>query len=151
MEYSDAEVYTKHADELIRFATGLVGPSRAEDVLSTAVLNAVSSPRWVDVRDKRAYLYRSVLNASRSEARSDLRRRGREERTAPTEAVEPSYVDPDVMAAIAGLSHRQRAVVFLTYWSDLDPVAIGNLLDISTGSVKRHLARARANLRKTLP
>lgn len=57
---------------------------------------------------------------------------------------------PDVAAAVARLSVRQRAVVVLTYWADLDPAAIGVMLDVSEGSVRRHLARARAHLRKVL-
>ena len=147
---TDAEVYEKYADELIRFATGLVGPSDAPDVLSSAVLSALSSASWPTVRNRRAYLYRSVLNAARSTKRSDLRRQAREERTAPHEAVSPGEVRPDVLDAVGRLSVRQRAAVFLTYWSDLDPVAIAELLDVSEGSVRRHLARARANLRKVL-
>ena len=62
----------------------------------------------------------------------------------------PGELRPDVLEAVARLSMRQRAAVFLTYWSDLDPVAIAELLDVSEGSVRRHLARARANLRKVL-
>jgi RNA polymerase sigma factor (sigma-70 family) len=48
------------------------------------------------------------------------------------------------------LSERQRAVVYLTYWDDLDPPRIAELLGISDGAVRRHLARARHHLRKTL-
>jgi RNA polymerase sigma factor (sigma-70 family) len=55
-----------------------------------------------------------------------------------------------VLDAIGRLSVRQRAVVYLTYWDDLDPAATAELLGISEGSVRRHLARARANLRRTL-
>ena len=57
---------------------------------------------------------------------------------------------PDVWDAVKGLSPRQRAVVFLTYWQDLDVATVANLLDQSEGSVKQHLARARAHLRRKL-
>jgi DNA-directed RNA polymerase specialized sigma24 family protein len=40
--------------------------------------------------------------------------------------------------------------VYLTYWEDLDPSRISELLGISDGAVRRHLARARRHLRKTL-
>ena len=63
---ADAEVYEKYADELIRFATTLVGPSDAPDVLSVAVIGALASSQWPRVSNRRAYLYRSVLNAARS-------------------------------------------------------------------------------------
>ena len=58
----DEAVYVKYAPELLRFAAGLVGPSMADDVLSSAFLHASSSRRWAIVEDKRAYLYRTVLN-----------------------------------------------------------------------------------------
>lgn len=147
---TDAEVYEKYADELIRFATGLVGPSDAPDVLSTAVLGALTSPAWPEVRNRRAYLYRSVVNAARATARSDMRRQARELRTARSDEYTPGDIRPEVLEAVSRLSVRQRGVVYLTYWSDLDPAAIAELLDCSEGSVRRHLARARANLRKVL-
>ncbi len=150
MEFTDAELYEKYADDLIRFATGIVGPHDAADALSTAVLSAMASPAWADVRNKRAYLYRSVYNAAQSMQRSGGRRRVREERFAPAEAVHPTDLQPEVWAAVDQLSVRQRAVVFLTYWEDLEVAAVAEMLDIGAGSVKRHLARARANLRKSL-
>lgn len=150
MDLTDAELYDKYADDLIRFATGLVGPSDAADVLSTAVLNALSSPRWPDVTNKRAYLYRSVVNAATSMHRSSLRRAARELRVAQSDAVFPADVRPEVLEAVGALSVQQRAVIFLTYWEDLDVVAVADMLNIGTGSVKRHLARGRANLRTAL-
>jgi RNA polymerase sigma-70 factor (ECF subfamily) len=91
-----------------------------------------------------------VLNAARSRRRAELRRRVREARYAPPNIAEPEEIRPEVLEAIARLSVRQRAVVYLTYWDDLDQAAAAELLAISEGSVRRHLARARANLRRTL-
>jgi RNA polymerase sigma factor (sigma-70 family) len=145
-----AEVYGKYAVEITRFATGLVGPSDAADVVSAAVLGCLSSGRWPAVDDPRAYLYRSVLNQARMTHRGSLRRAARELRTAgPEELVVPEKL-PEVLAAVARLSLRQRAVIMLTYWDDLDPGAIAAVLGISEGSVRRHLARARARLRELL-
>ena len=59
-------------------------------------------------------------------------------------------VDPDVLEAVSRLSVRQRAVVFLTYWEDLHQRDIATRLDISEGSVRRHLARAHSRLKETL-
>jgi RNA polymerase sigma-70 factor (ECF subfamily) len=147
---ADADVYEKHADELVRFATGLVGPSDAPDVLSVAVIKALTSPRWPGVSNRRAYLYRSVLNTARSHHRSEEQRRARETRYAASSAPEPEPVRPEVLDALGRLSVRQRAVVHLTYWDDLAPASVAELLGISEGSVRRHLARARSNLRRTL-
>jgi RNA polymerase sigma factor (sigma-70 family) len=59
-------------------------------------------------------------------------------------------VRPEVLAQVARLSLRQRAVVTLTYWDDLDQRAVAERLGISAGSVRRHLARAHAKLRRLL-
>jgi hypothetical protein len=58
----DAEFLEKHADELTRFATAVVGPTDAPDVVSGAFLHCVVSRRWPTVSDRRAYLYRAVLS-----------------------------------------------------------------------------------------
>jgi RNA polymerase sigma factor (sigma-70 family) len=147
---TDAEVYEKHAEELMRFATALVGPSDAADIVSTAMVNALSSRSWADVRNRRAYLYRCVLNAARSGHRSQARRERREVRVAERGVLEPPDVRPEVLDAVRSLSERQRAVIYLTYWDDLDTASIATLLDISPGAVKRHLARARDQLRRKL-
>lgn len=147
---TDAEVYEKHAEELTRFATALVGPTDAPDIVSTAVVNALSSRSWPTVDNRRAYLYRCVLNAVRSGHRSTVRRERREVRVLERGVLEPPELRPEVLEAVRSLSERQRAVVYLTYWDDLDPASIASLLDISEGSVKRHLARARDHLRRKL-
>ena len=150
VEATDEELYRKHADELTRFATGLVGPSHAADVVSEAVLRCLDSDRWPEVIEKRAYLYRCVYNEAARFHRSTFRRRSREEKVAPLTAVESPEVRPEVLSAVARLSVRQRAVIILTYWDDLDPPGIASLLEISDGAVRRHLARGRSRLKEVL-
>ena len=147
---TDEEIYRKHADDLVRFATGLVGPFDAPDVVTDACLRSFSAPGWGTVANHRAYLYRAVLNHARSHHRSTLRRRVREMRAAVPEAGHTPDVDVDVLDAVDRLSVRQRAVVVLTYWEDLPPSEVAARLDISEGSVKRHLNRARSRLREQL-
>jgi RNA polymerase sigma factor (sigma-70 family) len=145
------EAYAKYADDLVRFATGLVGPADAADVVSSVMVRVLgrSSARSVD--DSRSFLYRSVFNEARMHHRSTMRRRARDLRTAsPDWSEDAPTLRPDVLAAVAGLSMRQRAVVVLTYWSDLDDAAVADLLSISPGSVRRHLARARERLRRSI-
>jgi RNA polymerase sigma factor (sigma-70 family) len=145
---ADEELYRKHSDELIRFATGLVGPHDAPDIVSAAVLSCLTSPTWPAVADKRPYLYRSVYNEAAMFRRSSLRRSSREQRAAQPEAMDTYEIRPEVLEAVKHLSVRQRAVIVLTYWEDLDPLAIADLLRISHGSVKRHLARGKSRLKE---
>ncbi len=144
------DTYRKHSGELVRFATGLVGPFDAQDVVTDACLRAFQSRSWASVTNRRAYLYRSVLNQARSHHRSTMRRRIREQTAAGPAVVEPSPVDLDVLRAVDQLSIQQRASVFLTYWEDLTPAQVAVRLGVSEGSVKRHLARARARLKELL-
>jgi DNA-directed RNA polymerase specialized sigma24 family protein len=114
---SDGELYEKYADELIRFASGVVGPSDAADVLSSAVIRAFTSPSWSRVVNHRAYLYRAVLNEARMWRRSQGRRLARDDRHArPSERTGSSASDHEstsvraaVRAAVAGLDVRARA------------------------------------------
>jgi hypothetical protein len=40
------DIYRKHCEELVRFATGLVGPFDAHDVVTEACLRAFQSRSW---------------------------------------------------------------------------------------------------------
>jgi RNA polymerase sigma factor (sigma-70 family) len=144
------DAYRKYSDELIRFATGLVGPSDASDVVSSAMASCIGSPSWDSVRDPRGYMFRCVLNQARQMRRSDVRRRAREIRAMTPGASPAADPRPEVLAALAVLSIRQRAVIVLTYWDDLAPATVAARLGIGEGSVRRHLARARKQLRTVL-
>ncbi|HWL41947.1 MAG TPA: sigma factor [Ilumatobacter sp.] len=121
-----AVVYAEYAAELTRYATVLVGPSAADDLVAEACLKAFASPGWADVEHPRAYLYRAVLNEAHQAARSGARRLARERRVAEPDRVDPAPVAPDVLTAMQGLSPRQRAVVFFTYWQDRTSAEIAN-------------------------
>ena len=119
MTPSDTELYRAHADELIRYATVLVGPDDAPDVVIDAVLAAFSSRGWRE--HPRAYLFRCVLNTASSQHRSTARRRNREH-TVALRQIPPASPAPDtsvdVHRALATLSPQQRAIVFLAYRED---------------------------------
>jgi RNA polymerase sigma factor (sigma-70 family) len=146
----DAALYAALAPELVAFAAGLVGRDDAPDVLATAMANALASSTWPNVENRRAYLYRAVLNEAKAARRRTALRRDREAQTRVVATWELPEFRPEVRAAVDALSVQQRAVILLTYWADLDPHAISELLAISDGSVRRHLARARARLREVL-
>jgi RNA polymerase sigma-70 factor (ECF subfamily) len=145
-------VYRNYSQELTRYATGLVGPFDAPDVVTDACLKAFGTRNWPDVIDRRAYLYRTVLNVANDHHRQTLSRRLREMKTARREDLpDPTAsIDVEVLDAVSRLSVQQRAAVFLTYWEDLSPEAVAQRMGVSTGTVKRHLARARRRLGELL-
>jgi RNA polymerase sigma-70 factor (ECF subfamily) len=148
---NDEEVYRSYSTELTRYATGLVGPFDAPDVVTDACLKAFGSRSWPEVIDRRAYLYRTVLTVATDHHRRTLARRLREMKAAPRERV-PDFAELDfeVLDAVGRLSVQQRAAVFLTYWEDLPVDVVGQRMGVSPGTVKRHLARARKRLGELL-
>ena len=147
----NAAVYAAHAARLVVLAAALAGPSRADDVVADAVVRAMASPAWAGVADHGAYLTQAVVNEVRSSHRRDLRREVRERKVAgPDLANSAPEPVPEVLAALAALSIQQRAVVFLTYWVDMSPAAVASHLGVGEGSVRKQLARARAQLRREL-
>ena len=150
MDLTDEQVYRKYAAELLRFAAGLVGPSAADDVLSSAFVRAITSPRWPWIDDRRSYLYRTVLNEARQHFRGDRRRLTREFLASRSEAVDSAESDVDLAEALARLATEERAVVFLTYWVGFTVSESATALALSPRTVERHLQHARAHLRKAL-
>jgi RNA polymerase sigma factor (sigma-70 family) len=144
-------VYRRFAPDLVRFATGLVGPADGPDVVAEAVMRTMWSRAWPSVHNQRAYLYRAVLNESRSHWRRAMRRRAKEmEAAARVTPDDPPEIRPEVLEAVGRLSSRQKAVVFLTYWDDLRPGEIAGLLGLSEGTVRSHLAKGEKRLRRML-
>jgi RNA polymerase sigma factor (sigma-70 family) len=145
MELSDEAIYTKLKDDLIRYATALVGPDRAEDVLSTVVLRTLRRRRLSTLRDPRPYLFRAVLN----EARNTLRKR--EPTLYVSEPVEDSHPDQQgIVAAICELPPRQRAAIYLVYWEDMSIAQAADAMGARPGTVKRYIHMARNRLRGVL-
>lgn len=154
-DVSDAQtveaLYVDLAPELIRFAVTLVGPSDAEDLLGSAVAKAIASTRFDRADNKRAYLYRMLLNEAHKSRRSTGRRINRELRVVHRDAIEMEHgLDPDVLAALKRLSVRQRAVIHLTYWADLAPHQVADTIGTSLRTVERELTNARTRLEAIL-
>lgn len=143
-------MYRRYADELTGFATSIVGPHDAADAVSSAVLAAFSSARWSTVDNPRAYLYRTVFNECLRITRRRGERTKRERLAMVSRDVQLPDFQPEIADAVRALSPQQRAVIVLTYWHDLPIAEVAQYLGISDGSVRKHLARARANLRETL-
>ncbi|MDP2622338.1 MAG: sigma-70 family RNA polymerase sigma factor [Actinomycetota bacterium] len=150
MNETSADLFARHGPELTRFATGLVGPSESADVVADAIARLMSSRVWEQASNRRALMFRAVLYEARMFHRAQRRRLSREARVSQREAFEMPEVEPEVAAAVARLSPQQRAVVFLTYWDDLEARTVADLLGVSEGTVRKQLGRARKKLREVL-
>ncbi|MEM8706295.1 MAG: sigma-70 family RNA polymerase sigma factor [Actinomycetota bacterium] len=96
--------------------------------------------------DPAAWLRRVAVNLcwDRSRHRTVRRRRDPLLATDPTTRLDAA--DLDLHRAVAALSPRQRQVIVLRYWADLDLRACADEMGVSVGSAKQHLARAHAAL-----
>lgn len=150
------EAYEKWADELVRFATVLVGPDAAPDVVAEAFVPLLDhDDTWARVERPRAYLFGAVANRARMHHRTTWRRRQRDRaalRPAPTTAIptDDSLGELDATTALRGLSSQQRTFVYLAYWEDWTAADIADRLGVSEGTVRRQLARGRHKLREAL-
>ena len=150
------EVYESYGSQILRYATVLVGPDDAADLVSDVVAAAISDRRWTRADAPIAYLQRSLLNAARTRYRSEGRRRAREMksfhrgRQDDASSSTPLLSNPDILKAVSDLSPQQRAVIYFTYWEDQRPAETAAILGIGEGSVKKHLARARKQLKEVL-
>lgn len=141
----NAEVYVKYRDDLLRYATSLVGPSQAEDVVSTVVLKAMRRQPLAQIERPHAYLMKAVLN----ECRSMWRRRDHVGIEGVDTAQLPVEVT-DTLEVVWRLPLKQRSVVFLFYWEDRPVAEIADLMGIAEGTVKRYLHNARTRLKDHL-
>lgn len=143
--------YRQHAVSLTRYATTLVGPDDAADIVAEAVTSTLKRTSMIDVDDLGNYWFRAITNIAASSHRSRLRRAQRELRSISGQSQSVGIdTSTEARELLTGLSAQQRAVVFLTYWQDLAPDEVARVLRVSEGSVRKQLARARQHLRKDL-
>ncbi len=153
MPLTDEELFRKHAPGLRRLAIALVGPAEGDDIFASAITRVLGSRTWHRLDDdaRVRYLCRTITNEARRWGSRNSRQHRRDAILAARRTVAPEMdVDDSVWEAIATLSARQRAVVFLTYYDDLDTSEVANRLGISPGSVYQHLHRARRALERRL-
>jgi RNA polymerase sigma-70 factor (ECF subfamily) len=141
----DGLVFAKHRSDLVRYATALVGPSEAEDVVMTVVGRAVRRVRLSELENPKGYLIRGVLNEARG--------RGRRRTTVVLDdnhLAQASSGLAEVLDVLMGLPVRQRAAVYLHYWERAPISEIAEAMGVGPGTVKRYLHLARQRLKGVL-
>jgi RNA polymerase sigma-70 factor (sigma-E family) len=139
-----AEFFATSWDPCLRAVAASVGDMpRAEDQVAEAFARAWVS--WHKVRRHpapRAWVVRTALNAGASW----WRRRRREMPLADYDweagEEERNGLDVAVLMALRRLPARQREVIVLRVFLDLDIETTARVLDIAPGTVRAHLSRA---------
>jgi RNA polymerase sigma factor (sigma-70 family) len=151
-----AEFYRTAKDKCLFAVLMSVGDrDTAQDLVAEAFARAWAS--WPAVSGHpapTAWIVRTALNAGVSRWR-----RRRWEVPVPDLAVVADRpagdaaggrLDPRIMAALSRLPERQRQVVALRLFLDLDTERTARVLGIAPGTVQAHLGRAMASLRSEL-
>jgi RNA polymerase sigma-70 factor (ECF subfamily) len=151
------EFYRESKDECLFTVLVSVGDRDiAQELVAEAFARAWASWRKVSRHPApRAWVVRTALNANVSRWR---RRRREVPVPDPVSVADPpatvtggdSLVDPRIMAALLRLPARQRQVVALRLFLDLDTHRAAQVLGIAPGTVQAQLGRAIAALREDL-
>jgi RNA polymerase sigma factor (sigma-70 family) len=134
-------LYRLRLPEFRRVATAIAGDRELGcDAVQEAFARAVRKRRSFRGRGTlEAWVWRIVVNAAR-----DARRR----RPALAEPREAATNGRARVLPLDLLTQRQREIVFLHYYADLDYAAIAEALEISPGTVGATLNAARKTLRR---
>lgn len=138
---------------LYRVAWLLLGDhGLAEDLVQTALAKTyVAWERIEDPGAAHAYTRTTLVNTASSWFRRRSWRTELATEVLPEQAHEhDASRRPDLARALAGLPARQRAVVVLRFYEDLDVAETARVLAISPGTVKSQTSHALAKLRVSL-
>jgi RNA polymerase sigma-70 factor (ECF subfamily) len=149
-----ADLYRRHAGDLLRFARSLTGePSLAEDAVAETFARVLDGPPLPEGVGARPWLFGMARHVC-----LDLHRRRRDH--APVEAAAHAAAgtpDPEagtaardalagVLADLAGLPEEARAALLLRVQEGLSYDEIGQALGIGAGAARVRVHRARADL-----
>ncbi len=136
-------LYRERLQEFRRVAAAIAGDRElGRDAVQDAFAKAVRSSRsFRGSGTLEAWVWRIVVNAAR-----DARRR-RPEVAETRDAASNGHA---AVVPLDLLTDRQREIVFLHYYADLDYAAIADALAISPGTVGATLTAARRTLRVAL-
>ena len=142
-------LYRAALPRFVRTATAITGDEAVgRDAVQDAFVQAVRKrDSYKGDAPLEAWVWRIVLNEALALRRS--RASAVEWGSAPAASTN-GVPDPDadVRAWIASLPERQRLVVFLRYFADLDYRSIATALGVELGTVSATLAAAHAALRR---
>jgi RNA polymerase sigma-70 factor (sigma-E family) len=145
-----SEFYQTSRDACLRAVIANVGDrALAEDLVAEAFARAWSSWRKVSqYAAPRGWVVRTALNTGVSWWRPRRREVAFGDYDAAATADPGPGVDPAVVAALRRLPTRQREVIALRVFLDLDTTTTAEILGIAPGTVKEHLSRAARALRR---
>jgi len=142
------QVYRERLVAFVRVASAIVGDrDRALDVVQEGFARALAhADEFQGEGSLEGWVWRVVVNEARRRRPAPPALRGVPEAPAESRLDDVGWL----RAAVAALPERQRTVLFLRYYADLEYDAIAEALGVAPGTVAATLNQARASLRRTL-
>lgn len=141
-------IYREVYPRFLRFAVANLGDAeQGRDAVHEAFVRAIRS--LADFRGQgrlESWLWRILTNVCLAEHRRGIV--PMEDSSHATSVEDPEW--PEVRAAIASLPERQRTILFLRHYADLDYDQIGAVLGVARGTVAATLNTSHMRLRAAL-
>jgi RNA polymerase sigma factor (sigma-70 family) len=143
------QAYRDSYRRFLRVAVGMLGDlDRARDAVQETFARALRSRGDLRrIESVSGWLWRTLMNVCLAEKRRPLDRR-----VVPDEAATNGHADdwPEVRAMVAALPERQRMVLFLRHYADLDYQQIAEIAGVDRGTVAATLHAAHRTIRKAM-
>jgi RNA polymerase sigma factor (sigma-70 family) len=146
-------LYRERFAGFVAVAASVVGEREsAREAVQDAFASVVRSRR--DFRGDgplEAWVWRAVINAARKKKRHYARETHARATAPAMNGTAPNREEESELATlVAALPERQRLVLFLRYYADLDYLRIAQILGVRTGTVSASLHAAHKTLRQAL-
>lgn len=155
-------IFDRHYAHINRYLARRVGPALADELAAETFVIAFRSRGRYDrsAADARPWLFGIAANLARRHWRTERRRLRAyarsgidpvgDESAEVDSRLDAAAAGPQLAAALASLSGRDREVLLLFAWADLSYEEISAALAIPVGTVRSRLSRARARIRELL-
>lgn len=151
MGVSDRETYEEIAQDLMRYATALVGPNHAHDVVSNVVVRALDRRGGLSgLRQPKTYMMKAVLNESMGFKRQRARRQTFPMSRVPDAGIIPEIGLGDIDELVMDLPPQQKAAAYLVFYLEHTPSEAAQLMGTRPATVRRYLHLARKKLEEAL-
>jgi len=145
------DIYERKYARFLRVAEAIVGDvDAARDVVQDAFARLITSrASFRGEGSLDGWVWRAVVNTARNARRDRWGHEG-ESRSLEAAATNGHALGTEVRALLVALPERQRLVLFLRYYADLDYRSIGDVLEIQPGTVGATLNQAHSAMRRLL-
>jgi RNA polymerase sigma factor (sigma-70 family) len=154
-EHEIETVYRTRFNDFCSVANAILHDrEQAKDAVQEAAASAlVRRHQWRGRGSLDAWMWRAVVNAANDHRRKQKRKVSGAIANGSGELPASDALDAqetELRLAVAALPERQRLIVFLRYYGDLDYQAIASVVGVKAGTVAASLHQAQGTLRRLI-